>query len=190
MTTPSCLALVLSFPNSDGGTQPAGWGGIPAGPQQSQLRVVLRNSSATRRTLCLPWLCPPPGKVPVGRHRPPADPTCLWPPTSRAQFWATATTLSLPRAAADGLLLICSLRAERLGGRKESRAALARERQVNPPPHSILVGKSAQIQCYPGGLGLGQCPAAGSACTAWHSPPWPPGHCAEAAPTRFTQGEQ
>lgn len=82
VTSPSCLALVLSFPNSDGGTQPAGWGGIPAGPQQSQLRAVLRNSSTTRRALCLPWLCPPPGKVPVGSHRPPADPTCLWPPTS------------------------------------------------------------------------------------------------------------
>lgn len=30
------------------------------------------------------------------------------------------------------------------------------------------MGKSAQIQCYPGALGLGLCPAPGR---AWHSPP-------------------
>lgn len=171
--------------------QPTGWGGIPAGPQQSQLRAVLRNPSATRRTLCLPWLCPLPGKAPVGSPSPPTDQTCLWPPTSRAQFWVTATTLSPPRASADELMLICSLHGgEGLAGRKESRAALAGKRQVKPPSLPVLVGKSAQNQCYPGGLGLGPCSAAGTACTAWHSPPWPRGCCAETTPTRFTQGEQ
>lgn len=121
MTSPSCLALVLSFPYSDGVMQPAGWGGIPAEPQQFQLKAVLRNPSTTRQTLCLPWLCPSPGKAPVGSHRPPADPTCLWPPTSQAQFWVTTTTLSLPRAAAEERVLICSLCGgeQLLKGRKE-----------------------------------------------------------------------
>lgn len=123
MTSPSCLALVLSFPYSDGVMQPAGWGGIPAEPQQFQLKAVLRNPSTTRQTLCLPWLCPSPGKAPVGSHRPPADPTCLCPPTSRAQFWVTTTTLSLPRAAAEERVLICSLCGgeQLLKGRKEGR---------------------------------------------------------------------
>lgn len=80
VTSPSCLALLLNFPYSNEGMQPTGWGGIPAGPQQSQLRAVLRNSSSTRRTLSLPWLCPLPSKAPMGSHGPPADPTCLWHP--------------------------------------------------------------------------------------------------------------
>lgn len=98
---------------------------------------------------------------PVSSHPPPKPSSGSSPPPP-----------SLPQSCCGRASLICSLRGrEGLAGRTESRAALAGKRQVKPPSLPVLVGKSAQIQCYPGALGLGLCPAAGRAHAAWHSPP-------------------